>query len=144
MYRASSDLDKQLDSRHEDSESALIFSPIFKIVLSIAWKVSLVIVAKSMVDKQTRYQGLINILFRGKSANEVLRKCPELCLGPTGHEGRVESYLGMATTLAAMGVTPQDADSSVRISFGWNTTEEEIDRATEILAYAVESTSDRS
>lgn len=93
--------------------------------------------------RTSKVPGLISLMIRGKSATDVLKKCPELCVGPTGHEGRVDSYLGMATTLAAMGVTPQEADSTFRLSFGWNTTEEDVDRAADLLTYAVESSTDR-
>ncbi|MFO0921254.1 MAG: cysteine desulfurase family protein [Pirellulales bacterium] len=88
-----------------------------------------------------RLPSILSLEFMGKSARGIVAKCPELCLGPVGHEGRSDSYLGMATTLAAMGVTPASADSTIRISLGWTTTDEEVDRAAEILAHAYESAS---
>ena len=86
-----------------------------------------------------RLPGIASIAFIGRRADDLIKRTPELCMGPVGHEGRPESYLGVATTLAAMGVSPKDAASTIRLSVGWNTTEEDIDRTAELLAHAYES-----
>ena len=86
-----------------------------------------------------RMPGILSLAFAGRRASEILKRCPELCLGPVGHDGLSDSCVGMAVTLAAMGVQPPDAASTLRISFGWTTTEEEVDRAAELLAHAYET-----
>lgn len=86
-----------------------------------------------------RMPGILSLALPGSKASALLQQCPELCTGPTGHEGRPDSCVGMAVTLAAMGIAPADATATLRLSFGWNTTEEEIDRAAEILAHAYET-----
>ncbi len=87
-----------------------------------------------------RLPSILSLELKGKRAAEVVARCPELCVGPVGHDGRSDSYLGMATTLASMGVSPNAADSTLRISFGWTMTDQEVDQAAELLAHAYEST----
>jgi cysteine desulfurase len=45
----------------------------------------------------------------------------------------------MSPTLAAMGLDPDEARGTVRLSVGWFTSEEEIDRAADLLLGAWES-----
>jgi cysteine desulfurase len=68
---------------------------------------------------------------------ELLRRCPELCAstGSACHSGTTQ----LSATLAAMGVKPAAARGTVRLSLGWFTSEEEIDRAASLLIAAWES-----
>jgi cysteine desulfurase len=89
--------------------------------------------------KAERLPGTLSLVLPNCSAMDVLKRVPELCTGPLGHDGHPNSYLGMAPTLAAMGVDPSIAHATVRLSVGWNTTEDEVDRAADLLAEAIES-----
>jgi cysteine desulfurase len=66
-----------------------------------------------------------------------LARVPELCAstGSACHSG-VES---MSPTLAAMGVAPEVARGTIRLSVGWTTTDEEIERAASLILGAWES-----
>jgi cysteine desulfurase len=67
---------------------------------------------------------------------ELLGRCPELCAstGAACHSGSAH----MSATLGAIGLTPEVARGTVRLSVGWYTNEEEVDRAANLLIAAWE------
>ena len=75
--------------------------------------------------------------FPGVQAYEMLQRAPELCLW-TGSTGYATANRASAT-LAAIGVTGEVAQGTLRMSAGWYTTEEEIDRAVSLLLEAWEA-----
>jgi cysteine desulfurase len=66
-----------------------------------------------------------------------LARIPELCAstGSACHSGTA----AMSPTLAAMGVEAEAARGTVRLSLGWYTSEDEVDRAASLLAGAWEA-----
>ena len=70
-----------------------------------------------------------SLVLQDRDAQQLLIRTPELYLGYsdayTDQSARMVSY----GALEATGVSPRDAASTVRVSLGWNTTEEEIDQA---------------
>jgi len=66
----------------------------------------------------------------------LLARIPELCAstGSACHTGATS----MSATLAAMGLAPQAARGTVRLSVGWFTSHEEVERAAELLIGAWE------
>ncbi len=70
-------------------------------------------------------------------ARDVLSRIPELCAstGAACHSG----VTNVSATLAAIGVPSEVARGTVRLSVGWSTSEEEIDRAVNLLAGAWEA-----
>ncbi len=70
------------------------------------------------------------------SGDDLLRRVPEICAstGAACHSG---DDIGSAT-LAAMGISPKVARGTVRLSVGWTTSEEEIDKAANLLIDAWE------
>jgi cysteine desulfurase len=94
-------------------------------------------------DKAARLPNTMSFVLPDRIANQILMSTPDLCLGPVGHQGNPESYHGLSTTLAAMGIMPRQAASTVRLSVGLNTTESELDRAADLLVDAYESSNQR-
>lgn len=84
-----------------------------------------------------RLPNTLSVNFPDVAAVDLLARLPELCLstGAACHSGTP----GMSPTLAAMGLDPDEARGTVRLSVGWFTSEEEIDRAASLLIGAWES-----
>lgn len=66
--------------------------------------------------------------------NELLKRAPELCAstGAACHAGSTK----LSATLAAIGLAGEVARGTVRLSVGWFTSDDEIDRAAELLIAA--------
>lgn len=84
-----------------------------------------------------RLPNTLSVRFPGVSAAEILARLPELCasVGSACHSGSTS----MSPTLAAIGLDPDEARGTMRLSVGWFTSEEEIDRAANLLIGAWES-----
>lgn len=83
-----------------------------------------------------RLPNTLSISFPRASGHELLAHIPELCAS-TG--SACHSADAMSPTLAAMGVAGDVARGTIRLSVGWQTTEDEIDRAASLLLGAWES-----
>lgn len=83
-----------------------------------------------------RLPNTLSVNFLGVSAADILARVPELCAstGSACHSGST----GMSPTLDAMGLDPESARGTLRLSVGWFTSVEEIDRAAELLIGAWE------
>jgi cysteine desulfurase len=88
-----------------------------------------------------RLPNTLNVNFPGVSGGELLARAPELCAstGSACHSAGSHS----SATLAAMGVDPEAARGAVRLSLGWFTSQDEIDRAASLLLAAWEDLSTR-
>jgi cysteine desulfurase len=84
-----------------------------------------------------RLPNTLSVSFPGVSAYELLARVPELCTS-TGSASHGETD-AMSPTLAAMGVAADVARGTIRLSLGWYTTEEEIERASSLLLGAWEA-----
>jgi len=84
-----------------------------------------------------RLPNTLSINFPGVTGGALLRRLPELCAssGAACHSGSTQ----MSPTLAAIGLSPEVARGAVRLSLGWYTSEEEIDRAASLLIAAWEA-----
>ena len=71
------------------------------------------------------------------NAAELLQRCPELCASTAAaqHDGGT----AISATLKAIGVAPERAAGSIRLSIGWYTTQEDVDGAADLLLNAWES-----
>ena len=83
-----------------------------------------------------RLPNTLSVNIPGVSGHALLGQIPELCAstGAACHSGG-----NISATLAAMGLSPQVAEGTVRLSVGWNTSQEDIDRAAELLIAAWEN-----
>lgn len=83
---------------------------------------------------EKRLPNTLNVNFVGHVGSEFLEKVPEIAAstGSACHEGRVSQ----SPVLCAMKVPPEVGQGAVRLTVGRYTTEEEIDRAAEILVKA--------
>jgi cysteine desulfurase len=83
-----------------------------------------------------RLPNTLNVNFPRVAGAELLRNTPEICAstGAACHSG--ESTI--PATLAAMGLPPPIARGAVRLSLGWQTTRDDIDRASDVLIHAWE------
>ena len=84
-----------------------------------------------------RLPNTLNISFPDVSAHELLARVPELCAS-TGSACHSETA-AISPTLAAMNVPTERARGTIRLSLGWYTSEEEIDRAASLLIGAWEA-----
>ena len=84
-----------------------------------------------------RLPNTLSVNFPDISGSTLLRRIPELCAstGAACHSGSDN----LSATLAAIGLTPENARGTVRFSVGWYTSEEEIDRAANLLLAAWEA-----
>ncbi|MBN2474256.1 MAG: cysteine desulfurase [Pirellulales bacterium] len=84
-----------------------------------------------------RLPNTLSVNFPGRSGGALLRRIPELCAstGAACHSGSKN----LSPTLAAIGLTPETTRGTVRLSVGWYTTEEEVDRAASLLLSAWEA-----
>ena len=84
-----------------------------------------------------RLPNTLSVNFPHISGSELLARIPELCAstGAACHAGGTS----LSGTLHSIGLTPAIARGTVRLSLGWNTTEDEIDRAASLLVGAWEA-----
>lgn len=85
---------------------------------------------------EKRLPNTLSVNFPRVPGYELLSRIPELCAstGAACHAGEA----GMSATLAAIGLSPERASGTVRLSVGWYTSEEEIERAASLLISAWE------
>ena len=83
-----------------------------------------------------RLPNTLSVSFPGVSGCELLSRIPELCAS-TGSANHGETD-AMSSTLAAMGVAAEIARGTIRLSLGWYTTDDEIERAASLLLGAWE------
>jgi cysteine desulfurase len=88
-------------------------------------------------EHSPRLPNTLNIVFPRVSAAEMLARVPDLCAstGSACHS----TAITMSPTLAALGMAPEQAHGAMRLSVGWYTSEDEIDRAAGWLVEAWES-----
>lgn len=85
-----------------------------------------------------RLPNTLSASFPGVVGGELLARIPEL-YASTGAACHSDAPQHISATLAAMGLTASQARGTIRLSLGWHTTEDEIDRAVELLLGAWES-----
>ena len=78
-----------------------------------------------------------SVNFPSVSGIELLKRIPELCAstGAACHSG----VTALSTTLEGIGLDPQTAQGTIRLSLGWNSTQDEVDRAASLLLGAWEN-----
>jgi cysteine desulfurase len=84
-----------------------------------------------------RLPNTLSVSFPEVIGDELLRRVPEICAstGAACHSGEVFG----SSTLSSMGLSDAQMASTVRLSVGWTTSEEEIDRASNLLIDAWEN-----
>jgi cysteine desulfurase len=89
-----------------------------------------------------RLPSILSFELPGVSADALQQMLPEICFCPTATNGNSS---GKGRTLngthAAMGLSQEQSACTVRISFGWNTSDTEILKAAQLIATAYESLS---
>ena len=87
-------------------------------------------------EKVERLPNTLSVSFPGTSGQEMLRRVPEMCAstGSACHSGSEMQ----SVTLTAMRVDLEIIRGTVRLSLGWNTSEEDLDRAANLLLDAWE------
>ena len=88
-------------------------------------------------ESAPRLPNTLSISFPRATGHELLARIPELCAS-TGSACHSQT-LSMSPTLAAMGVSSEVARGTIRLSLGWYTTADEIDRAASLLLGAWEA-----
>jgi len=84
-----------------------------------------------------RLPNTLSVSFPEVIGDELLRRVPEICAstGAACHSGEVFG----SSTLSSMGLSDAQMAGTVRLSVGWTTSEEEIDRASNLLIDAWEN-----
>jgi len=88
-------------------------------------------------ESAPRLPNTLSISFPRATGHELLARIPELCAS-TGSACHSQTP-SMSPTLAAMGVSSEVARGTIRLSLGWYTTADEIDRAASLLLGAWEA-----
>src|SRR5439155_11006689 len=88
-------------------------------------------------QRSARLPNTLSISFPGVIGQELLARIPELCAS-TGSACHSETE-AISPTLAAMGVASDIARGTIRLSLGWYTTEDDVERAGNLLLGAWEA-----
>ncbi len=88
-------------------------------------------------ESAPRLPNTLSISFPRAAGHEILARTPELCAS-TGSACHSETQT-MSPTLAAMGVSSEAARGTIRLSLGWTTTADEVERAASLLLGAWEA-----
>ena len=93
-------------------------------------------------EKVERLPNTLSVSFPGTTGQEILRRVPEICAstGSACHSD-FESH---SVTLTAMRTDHEVMRGTVRLSLGWNSSEEDLDRAANLLLDAWEILSTQS
>ncbi len=84
-----------------------------------------------------RLPNTLSVNFPRVDASRLLRRIPDLCAS-TGAASDSGDH-GLSPTQAAIGLTPEVARGTVRLSLGWQTNESDVERAASLLAEAWEA-----
>lgn len=84
----------------------------------------------------TRLPNTLSISFPGAVADELLARVPEVCASTAA--GSHQAINALSPALAAMDASAEEARGTMRLSVGWYTSEDEIDRAADLLVAAWE------
>jgi cysteine desulfurase len=84
-----------------------------------------------------RLPNTLSVSFPGAIGQELLARVPELCAS-TGSACHSETE-AISPTLAAMGIPTAIARGTIRLSLGWYTTEDDVERAASLLLGAWEA-----
>jgi cysteine desulfurase len=87
--------------------------------------------------RAARLPNTLSVSFPDVTGHELLARIPELCAS-TGSACHSETD-AMSPTLAAMGVSREVARGTIRLSLGWYTTEDDVERAASLLLEAWET-----
>ncbi len=92
-----------------------------------------------LARRSQRLPNTLTVSFPDISGDELLRKAPEICAATeyASHSGSET----ISPSLSAIGLSFAEARGTVRLSVGWYTTEEEVDRAADLLLAAWDSAS---
>jgi cysteine desulfurase len=91
---------------------------------------------------ENSYPGITNISFRGCEGEALMMESPRICV--SSGSACTSNKLSISHVLASMGITPDIAQSSIRISLGKYTSENEVDIALEDLVNATNKLRDMS
>lgn len=84
----------------------------------------------------TRLPNALSISFPGAVADELLARVPEICASTAA--GSHQAINALSPALAAIDASTAEARGTMRLSVGWYTSEDEIDRAADLLVAAWE------
>jgi len=85
-----------------------------------------------------RLPNTLSIELPNMKSEQLLRHLPEICLGPVIDRDIEPSAPSRNPTLRALGLLAEAGQRTIRVSVGWQTTEEDVDRAAEMIASTVE------
>ncbi len=87
-----------------------------------------------------RVPGILSLELPGVTAEALQRQIPEICFGPSYPcNGKRRTT---TSSLASLGLSEAQIASTLRISLGWTTSDDELQRAVHLIASAYESLSE--
>ncbi len=86
-----------------------------------------------------RLPNCLSIELPSVDAQALEQRVPELCLMPAPTGVNRPGHGRGCATYASIGLSAEQASKTLRVSFGWNTTEEEVDQACQLIAAGYES-----
>lgn len=90
-------------------------------------------------EKAERLPHALSFELPGVKSSQLQQKLPEICFGPlSGTSGSIGNGK-MHAAYAAIGLTADRIAETIRLSLGWQTSEQEIDQACQMIAAAYES-----
>ena len=91
-------------------------------------------------ESVSRLPSLLSLELPGVRADDMQRILPNLCFGPCASNG-IHNGNTINPTHSAMGLSYLQSASTLRVSFGWTTSEEEVEQAVQMIAAAYDSLS---
>ena len=85
-----------------------------------------------------RLPNTLSLELPNMKAEQLLRHLPEICLGPVLDRDLDSNTCSRNPTLRALGLKADSGQRTIRVSVGWQTTEEDVDRAAEMIAGAAD------
>jgi cysteine desulfurase len=90
-------------------------------------------------ERAPRLPHCLSLELPGVDVQMLELRTPELCLMPAPTGSLRQGSGRVCPTYASIGLSPDQAARTLRVSFGWNTTEEEVDQACHLIAAAYEA-----
>jgi cysteine desulfurase len=90
-------------------------------------------------DRALRLPHTLSLELPAVDAQSLEQRIPEICLMPAPTGSNRHGRGRVCSTYASIGLSADQAARTLRVSFGWNTTEEEVDQACHLIAAAYEA-----
>jgi len=116
-----------LPNELEHSELSTRRNKFIKRLMQLPWEIKL-----NGPKGEKRHPGNINICFKGYDAHEILNSLQPYIAASTG-SACTTGFFEPSHVLAAIGLSREDAESSIRFSFGYLTSDQDLEEALKLI-----------